>query len=204
MKRWIISLVVALMAGAGALVLDESPLAHNAEDGLSAGHLLQIVYRGDPAKELSFELEGLAHGLIFDEVQPGLYEGRMMITPSMTPYRGRLLVNDSQGRTLACSTARFNAGVEGDVVQFLGAQGRLYLAFDRKIAADTIVVDAEGRELTFPGELQLRNNFFVTRATVTPEVTASALDLLGRRLESDDLVISSRYAPHEPEGVSLH
>lgn len=204
MKRTILLLIIAIVAAAAALGSESQPLTHNAEQGLPAGRLLELEFRGQPGRRLSFRLEGLAQGLILTESQPGIYQGRFMVTPSMVPYRGSLVVGDRMGTDLAESKVNLTHGSHDEVVQFIDAEGQAYVAFDRKIAADTIVMECEGASLTFPDELELHNNFFVTRKSVdTPQISAQALDLLGHSLDTEQVVVSSKYTPTDTEGVSL-
>lgn len=190
MKRLLLILLAVCAAAALASEIEE--VGHNASDGLHPGQLLVVELEAKAGRRPTLELPGIAYGLLMHEIEPGHYRGRFLVLDSMTPYEAEPVIrypDPRESQTLepvkflpAAQPARSRSTTDRD--------GHLCLAFDRSIQANTVEVDTPQGVLTFPEDLELENNFFVSRHAVESVRSVSVEDLDGHNLEMKEEQLS--------------
>ena len=155
------------------------------------GEIIRPTYSSKTGKKLSFELPGLARGLILTEVAPGDYEGSLMVLPSMAPYQGELIVRElGSGRVLSRAPLELKAGPVRRI-QASASKGEICFAFDETIRAHTVEVTIGDETHHYPEDIEVKSNFFRCDTPDTRFVTvkAQAIDgeLLERKLTVDTL-----------------
>lgn len=147
------------------------------------GQILRPSYRAEANQKLTFELRGVATGLLLKETRPGQYSGELMLLPSMAPYEGELLVKEfSSGKILSSKPVRIQAGPVLEI-QASTSDDELHFAFDETIRAHTVAVKVGEKTLNFPEDIEISSNYFSCDVPNSNSVDIEAQTIDGRLLK---------------------
>ena len=158
-----IILSLALLGVFGALGSKAAPSEDRAPNRLiyEEGDLLRIQVVERPGRVLTYEIEGVARGLLLEEVNPGSYLGEFLILPSFRNGKSKIHVRDLETQTLLSSEDIFiKSSGSRDIHIAEGPNDTIIVGFDDTISATSVVVSAGEEKFTLDDGLESRSNFF--------------------------------------------
>ena len=155
---WVLlALMLALPHGAWA------ELGHTESTGPAVYHpgdILRVRAATAPGQLVTFDLVGVAHGVLMREVGPGVYQGELLLLPSLCRGKTTLLVrNEESGEILRARTLSmvYDSKI---AIQHESDGDSLRFAFDDTISAATVRVEAEGKVYGLQRGVTQSSNFF--------------------------------------------
>lgn len=125
-----------------------------------AGELLRLRTSHQTGQILTYDVDGVAHGLLMREVKPGGYLGEFLILPSFKNGRRTITIRDLESGEIVSTEEIIIRSSAPSEIQATTSGDDLIVGFDETISSATVVVTSGSQTFEINDGIISQSNFF--------------------------------------------